>query len=395
MGVSRDQVAPGLSEQQGRVISHDSGALLVLGVAGSGRSESLARRLGRLVAEGQRALVLTSSTAAATRIRTRAEETIETPYEELAVHTHPAAAARLLREHATEAEIDPFFESLSPAERLAMLLDRLDELPLRRHEIRGNPAGLLARIVDRIDALKSAGVTAADFARWADQQGGASRSERDTAAREREFAEIYELHDSMLRSAGAMDAIDGVIELTMRLEQRPALAEAVSNRFPHLLVDEAEDACPAERSLIEALARNAETTVITCDDEQGLAPCEAASAWVRRALDPEEIALEPGWRYGGDLLDAAHAVVAPTSNGAETPRRAALRFPPTAAVAAVSGPAAAAFTDALDRRHVEVAGPSRGTWLVRAADHEALADALAATPRPAGRLRVEVDPLRL
>ena len=26
-----------------------------------------------------------------------------------------------------------------------MLLDRLDELPLRRHEIRGNAAGLLAR----------------------------------------------------------------------------------------------------------------------------------------------------------------------------------------------------------------------------------------------------------
>ena len=85
-------------------------------------------------------------------------------YEELVVHTHPVAAARLLREHATEAEIDPFFESLNPAERLAMLLDRIDELPLRRHEIRGNPAGLLARIVDRIDALKSAGVTAERFA---------------------------------------------------------------------------------------------------------------------------------------------------------------------------------------------------------------------------------------
>jgi DNA helicase II / ATP-dependent DNA helicase PcrA len=314
MGVSRDQVAPGLSEQQERVILHEAGALLVLGTAGTGRTEALARRLGHLVAAGERALVLTSSTAAANRIRARAEETIETPYEELVVHTHPAAAARLLREHATEAGIDPFFESLSPAERLAMLLDRLDELPLRRHEIRGNPAGLLARIVDRIDALKSAGVTAADFGRWADAQAGSSRSERDSAAREREFAEIYELHDSMLRSAGAMDAIDGVIELTMLLERRPALAEAISARFPHLLIDEAEDACPAERSLIEALAVGARTTVISCDDEQARAPCGPASAWVRRALSPEEASLEPAWRYGGDLLDAAHAVVAPILN---------------------------------------------------------------------------------
>ena len=64
-----------------------------------------------------------------------------------------------------------------------MLLDRIDELPLRRHEIRGNPAGLLARIVDRIDALKSAGVTAERFGRWADEHGWqATRSERDSAA---------------------------------------------------------------------------------------------------------------------------------------------------------------------------------------------------------------------
>jgi DNA helicase-2/ATP-dependent DNA helicase PcrA len=319
--------ARALSTQQEQVIAHDDGALLVLGAAGSGRTEALARRLKRLVEDGERALVLTSSIAAAKRIRRRAEETIETPFEELVVHTHPAAAARLLREHATEAEVDPFIESLSPAERLALLLDRIDELPLRRHEIRGAPAGLLARIVERIDSLKSAGVTAERFTAWADEQAGGSRSERDSAAREREFAELYVLHDSMLRAAGAMDDVDGVIELTRLLDERPALADAIAGRFPHLLVDEAEDACPAERSLVEALARGSRTTVITCDDEQGRAPCAAASAWARKALAPSELSLEPAWRYGGDLLDAAHAVVAPAAGGATVTRRAA--GPPT------------------------------------------------------------------
>src|SRR3954451_17233142 len=241
MADESDLGGPGLTEQQRAVVHHESGPLLVLGAAGSGRTEALARRLGRLVGEGRRPLVLSRSAAAANRIGQRAEETIDTPYEELVVHTHPVAAARILREHATEAELDPFFESLSPAERLAMLLDRIDELPLRRHEIRGNPAGLLARIVDRIDALKSAGVTAERFGRWADEQAGESRPERDAAAREREFAEIYELHDSMLRSAGAMDDIDAVLELTRLLGERPALAGAVGERFPHLMVDELED----------------------------------------------------------------------------------------------------------------------------------------------------------
>src|SRR3954468_21545653 len=268
MGDEHDHGFPRLSGRQEDVVTHGDGPVLVVGVAGTGRTEALARRLARLVGDGRRPLVLSRSAAAANRLSRRAEETIETAYEDLVVHTHPAAAARILREHATEAELDPFFESLSPAERLAMLLDRIDELPLRRHEIRGNPAGLLARIVDRIDALKSAGVTAERFGRWADEQAGGTRSERDSAAREREFAEIYELHDSMLRSAGAMDDTDAILELTKLLGERPALAEAVSARFPDLMVDEAEDACPAERSFVEALAGGSETTVIACDDEQ-------------------------------------------------------------------------------------------------------------------------------
>jgi primosomal protein N' (replication factor Y) len=44
---------------------------------------------------------------------------------------------------------------------------------------------------------------------------------------------------------------------------------------------------------------------------------------------------------------------------------------------------------------VEILGPDRDQWLVKGADATALADALAAVPRPPGRLRVAVDPARL
>jgi primosomal protein N' (replication factor Y) len=80
----------------------------------------------------------------------------------------------------------------------------------------------------------------------------------------------------------------------------------------------------------------------------------------------------------------------------EQPRRAALGFSPYAALAAVSGPAADAFLAALGPPiGVEILGPADGRWLLRAPDHRTLCDALAATPRPPGRLRVEVDPLRV
>ena len=97
---------------------------------------------------------------------------------------------------------------------------------------------------------------------------------------------------------------------------------------------------------------------------------------------------------GHEVLDAV--VHADPSRFAlvESARRAALRLPPETALALVSGEAAPAFVPGLGP-NVEVLGPADGRWLVRAPDHGVLADALSAAARPAGRLRVEVDPRRV
>src|SRR3954471_5714336 len=117
-------------------IDHGDGPLLVLGAAGTGKTELLAQRLSRLAADGvapERVLVLASTRATARRLRERVESLLPGPYEELWIGTWDTIAERLLREHAEGAGLDPFFDVLGPAERLAMLLERLEELPLRRH----------------------------------------------------------------------------------------------------------------------------------------------------------------------------------------------------------------------------------------------------------------------
>ena len=76
-------------------------------------------------------------------------------------------------------------------------------------------------------------------------------------------------------------------------------------------------------------------------------------------------------------------------------RRRALANPPFSASATVSGAAAEAYIEALGAPlGVDVLGPRDGEWLLRAPDHRTLCDALAETPRPPGRLRLAVDPLR-
>jgi DNA helicase-2/ATP-dependent DNA helicase PcrA len=280
--------------------------------------------MARLAEAGETPLALSCSPGGVERLRARAEATIEGPFEELAVHTHRAAAIRLLREHATETGLDPFLEPLGSAERLAMLLERVAELPLRRHEIRGNPAGLLARVIDRIDALKAAGIGPERFRQWAEERRVAITSEgaRDSAERELEFASIYELHDTMVRGSGGIDGGEAVLELGRVLAEHPAVAEAIGGRFPHLIVDELEAARPAELSLLAALAPGARSVVASYDADQGRDG--GGVSWARETLDhPQEVVLDRSWRYGGALLDAAHAVVAPVPGRIELPRRAA------------------------------------------------------------------------
>jgi DNA helicase-2/ATP-dependent DNA helicase PcrA len=257
----RDERPTAAVEADGRErgIAHGQGPLLVLGAAGTGKTELLARRLARLAATGtgpEQVLVIGSTRATARRLRERAEALLEGPFEELWIGSWDTIGERLLREHAEAAGLDPFFDVLGPAERLAMLLDRLDQLPLRRHEIRGNPAGLLARLLARIDDLKSERVGPTRLEQRAREAEKTATDEGATEAvrRELEFAELYTTHDRILADAGSLDRGDVFLALDCLFAERPDIRHQLAERFEYLMVDELEEMTPAQQAILKALA---------------------------------------------------------------------------------------------------------------------------------------------
>jgi DNA helicase-2/ATP-dependent DNA helicase PcrA len=302
----------GLTEAQREAVIHPSGPLLIVAGAGTGKTSTLVRRFAWLVSEGtapERVLALTFSTAAADELRARLEQSLDRPYEELAVSTVHAFCARMLRDEAVSAGLDPFAVPVTPADRLALLLERLDELPLRRHDLQGNPAALLAGFIERIDRLKDELVTADEYAAWA-----ASLPDDEEDAREREFAEVYRAHDRMIAEAGTLDFGDLLMRAHRLLRDDTRARARVAGQFDHVLVDEFQDTNFAQGQLIELLAGGHGNLSVVGDDDQAIYRFRGASTKNLRDfreahVDARVVRLERCFRSGQRILDAAGVVV--------------------------------------------------------------------------------------
>jgi len=294
----------GLNRAQEAAVTHPDGPLVVVAGAGTGKTQTVVRRFAWLVDQGlpaEQILALTFSGPAAADLRERLEALLESPYEELHVETFRTFCLRLLQDEALEAGVDPFLSPVTPADRLALLLERIDDLSLRAHEIRGNPAPLLASFVSRIDRLKSEMVSAADYEAYAERLGasGGSDASRARAAREREFARLYADHDRLLAERGALDFGDLILHAFRLLHERPHVRERAARRFRHVLVDEYQETTFAEGMLLRLLIEEHDQVTVVGSDDRLLEELPEATV----------VKLERSCRSGRRILDAAAAVL--------------------------------------------------------------------------------------
>ncbi|HXE45335.1 MAG TPA: ATP-dependent DNA helicase [Conexibacter sp.] len=341
----------GLSPVQRRATAHAGGPLLIVGGAGSGKTRTLLARFAWLVEQGEAPeaiLALARSERAADALRRQVEDAIARPYEALAVMTVHDMCARLLREHALAAGVDPFAVTVGRADRLAMLLERIDELTIRSHDFRGNPAALVASFVRRVDRLKDELISADDYAAWAEQLAGDGGDDaaRARAAREREFAEIYRAHDRMLAQAGALDGGDLVIRALNLLRDHPHVRVQVAERWRHVLVDDVQEPNFAHGLLLRLLAAEHGNLAAAGDDDQAIHRFRSAAAknlrdFQAELADATVVNLEESFRCPAPVLRAAAAVVAPLEDRIEKRLEPAVQ---------VGGPGEVAFWRAANER---------------------------------------------
>ena len=305
VGVGLD---PDLLAAQREAVTFRGGPLLVLGGAGTGKTTVIEARFRWFVGLGcrpERLAVLTPSAARADAVRERLEGTLETGYEQLYVVGPVELAALVLGEAGAEA-VDSM---LGPGDRLAMLLDRIDELELEHHDFGGRANALLGGFVRRIDQLKAELVGVEDYATWAD-----GLLDPAGAALEREFAEVYRVHERMLAEASAIDAGDVVLGAMRCAAER----RGGGRGFDHLLIDDVQELDLAAAQL--ALAVGGRDLTAAGDPLQALRRFRGAGAARVRQFEhrgAEVVRLERSVRCSARVLAAGCSAVGVSAFEAE------------------------------------------------------------------------------
>jgi len=293
----------------------ESGPLLVIAGAGTGKTMTLAHRVAHLVIEGvdpERILLLTFTRRAAEEMTRRVENIVRGSAPDSTVlppgglpwaGTFHSVANRLLRRFAHNLGLDPGFSVLDRG-------DAADMLDVVRHELKLTRTSRRFPKKDTCLAIYSRCVNA--------QQPLADVLDQvfpwcgDWAE---ELAALFRGYVDRKQQSQSLD-YDDLLLYWMHLVAEPEFAEEIGSWFDHILVDEYQDTNILQARVLNALKPDGSGLTVVGDDAQSI--YSFRSAEVENILGfPDQftptarvVTLEQNYRSTQAILDAANCLIA-------------------------------------------------------------------------------------
>ncbi len=291
--------AQGLNPDQLDAVVHETGPLLVVAGAGSGKTRVLTHRIAHLIHQGvhpSKVLAITFTNKAAAEMRDRVAQLVGPVVKTMWVSTFHSACVRILRANA----------DLLGYPRQFSIYDQADATRLTGYVIRDlgldskrfTPRGVHGIISNYKNELLSPGEAA------------------DRAANifDRKHADIYAEYQKRLLQAGAMDFDDLLTKAVELFRDHADVLEHYRARFEHILVDEYQDTNNAQNQLVLLLAGGHNNVCVVGDTDQSVYRFRGAD--FRNIIQFEEafpevttVVLDQNYRSTQNILDAANAVI--------------------------------------------------------------------------------------
>jgi DNA helicase II / ATP-dependent DNA helicase PcrA len=304
LAVDPETLIEGLNPQQRVAVLHDSGPLLIVAGAGSGKTRVLTHRIAWLIAErdvspGQ-VLAITFTNKAAGEMKERVATLVGPRAKTMWVSTFHSACVRIVRAEGKRLGFSSSFSiyDADDSRRLMTIVCRDLDLDPKRFA----PRSLAAQVSNLKNEL-------------IDYETAKSQA---TSYIEKTVAEAYALYQDRLRRANALDFDDLIMTTVTLLQLFPDVAEHYRRRFRHVLVDEYQDTNHAQYVLVKELVGSGEGRAELCvvgDADQSIYAFRGAT--IRNILqfeadypDATVVLLEQNYRSTQTILSAANAVIA-------------------------------------------------------------------------------------
>jgi DNA helicase-2/ATP-dependent DNA helicase PcrA len=315
-----DRILEGLNEAQRGAVTHDSGPLLIIAGAGTGKTTVITRRIAYLIA-ARRArpseiLALTFTDKAAAEMEERVDTLVPYGYSDVQISTFHAFGDRLIKENALELGLTPDFRVLTRAEQVIFLRDHLFEFPLKHYRPLGDPTRHLQAILGLFSRLKDEDVGPDAYLAHADALlAGASDDESRLEAEEHlELARTYAQYQTLMAQLGRIDFGDQIVETLRLFRTRPHVLRRYQERFKYILVDEFQDTNYAQNEIVERLAERHRNLVVVADDDQSIYKWRGAAIsnvlqFKERYPEAPDIVLTENYRCPQEVLDSAYRLI--------------------------------------------------------------------------------------
>jgi DNA helicase-2/ATP-dependent DNA helicase PcrA len=289
-----------LNVAQREAVLVESGPLLVLAGAGTGKTRVVTFRIARLIDRGvspERILAVTFTNKAADEMRDRVRQLLPRKMKTTPeISTFHSLCVRILRRHIVQLGYPQQFS----------IYDRSDQEGIASQVLREiNVATTQLRPADLLNLIGS----------WKNR---AIRPDRalNMAATDKEHlgAIAYRRYQKALQAAGAVDFDDLLLCSEQLLEQFPAVRRAEAERFDQILIDEYQDTNTSQYRIVRQLARPHRNLCVVGDDDQSIYAWRGAE--VRHILrfaddwpDAKIVRLEENYRCTGQILRLANRLI--------------------------------------------------------------------------------------
>jgi len=293
-----------LNEAQHEAVEYNSGHLLVLAGAGSGKTRVLTAKIARIIDTGiakpWEILAMTFTNKAAGEMRERVHRSLAASNIRLRMGTFHSICAWILRR---EARVLGFPENFS-------IFDGDDQTTLVRR--------LLKSLSLPIKVTPSAAKSFISGSKN-DLVTPEEALEMASSPYQESLSRIYEAYQKELRKSGAFDFDDLLTEVLYAMRHNSDIGKHYSSMFSRILVDEYQDTNRVQNEILKQFTGERTVVTVVGDDDQSIYGWRGAR--VENILRfPDEfkgaftIRLETNYRSTGNILAASSSLVSHNRN---------------------------------------------------------------------------------